>query len=145
MCTPNCYCPIYCTDWEPTYVSLDWLEAWLGAIELEEAVIVLQWWACMVVLFFKNVSPSLLSSSKTSPKHCWDSFPMQGPTCTTNCYCLNNCNHFAMSSLGIHLCSPWLTCSMSRSDGAKESCDCSLLMSLCGCILQQLFLMSLEL
>ena len=50
------------------------------------------------------------------------------------------CNPFAMSSLGVHLCSPSLACSMNKSDGAKESCDISLLMSLCGDVaLQQLF------
>ena len=53
---------------------------------------------------------------------------------------------FVMSWSGAHLCSPGLTCSMSKSDGAKESCDCSWLMSLCGCIvvLQQPFPVSLE-
>ena len=56
-----------------------------------------------------------------------------------------NCNPFVMSWSGAHLCIPRLTCRISRSDGAKESCDCSLWMSLCGCILQQLFPMSLEL
>ena len=47
-----------------------------------------------------------------------------------------------MSWSGAHL----VTCSMSKDDGAKTSCDCSLLMSLYGCIvvLQQLLLLSLE-
>ena len=38
-----------------------------------------------------------------------------------------------------------LSCSVSRSDGAKESCDCSLLMSLCDytVVPQQLLLVSL--
>ena len=56
-----------------------------------------------------------------------------GTTCKKNCYCLIYCNPFVMSCFRAHLCSPWLTCSMSRSDGAKESCDYSLLMSLCSC------------
>ena len=42
-------------------------------------------------------------------------------------------NPFALSWLGSHFCSLWLTCSI-RSGGAKESCDSSLLMSLCGCV-----------
>ena len=60
--------------------------------------------------------------------------------------CLIYCNPFAMYWLGAHLCSPWLTFSMNKSDVAKESCDCSLLMSLCGCIVvfQQLLHVSLE-
>ena len=50
------------------------------------------------------------------------------------------CNPCVMSWSGAHFCNPYLTCSM--SDGAKESCDCSLLMSLCGCVvvLQQLLM-----
>ena len=42
--------------------------------------------------------------------------------------------------------SPWLTCHMNKSDGARESCDCSLMMSLCGCIvvLQQLLPVALK-
>ena len=66
-----------------------------------------------------------------------------GPTCTTNCCCPIYCNSFAMSWSGAHLCIPWLTCTI-RSDGTKESCDCSLWMSLCGCTLQQLFPISPE-
>ena len=52
------------------------------------------------------------------------------PTCTANCYCLIYCNPFVMSWSGARLFIPWLTCSI-RSGGAKESCNCSLWMSLC--------------
>ena len=53
------------------------------------------------------------------------------PMCTENCYCPIYCNPFAMSWFGAHLCSPWLTCSMSKSNGAKESCD---VLCWCSCV-----------
>ena len=59
--------------------------------------------------------------------------------CTTNCYLLIYCNPFVMPWSEAHLCIPWLTYRMSKIDGAKESCGCSLLMSLFGmyhCFLQ---------
>ena len=57
-----------------------------------------------------------------------------GSTCIKSCYYPIYCNPFAMSGLGFLLRSPCLTCTMGRSDGRKERCDCSLLMSLCGCV-----------
>ena len=55
-----------------------------------------------------------------------------GLTCTT--HCLLYCEPCTISWLGAHFCSALLTYSMS-------SCDCFLLISLCGCVvvLQQLF------
>ena len=48
-----------------------------------------------------------------------------------------------MSWPGAHFCSPCMTCSMIRIDGAKGNCDCSLLTCLCGYIVVELFLVSL--
>ena len=70
----------------------------------------------------------------------------------TNCYCFIYWNPSVLSWLGAQLCSPQSTCSISGSSEAnkerrkKESCDCSLLISLCGCIvvLFQLLPVSLE-
>ena len=58
-----------------------------------------------------------------------------GPTRITNCYCPIYCNPFVMSWSGTHLCRHRWTCSKCMSDGAKESCACSLLMSLCVVVL----------
>ena len=49
-----------------------------------------------------------------------------------HCYSPNYCNSFLMFWLRSHLCGPWLICSRWRSGVAKDSCDCSLLMS-CSC------------
>ena len=67
-----------------------------------------------------------------------------GCTCIKSCYYPIYCNPFAMSGLGFLLRSPCLTCTMGRSDGRKERCDCSLLMRLYGWMVQQLLPVFLE-
>ena len=97
-------------------------------------------------LFVRKISSIGQSRIEKSPKcnktlqsweimafTCW-SWSMMEHTCRKNCYCMFYCNPIAMSWLRSHLCSAWLTCSMSRSDRAKASCDYSLFISLCGCL-----------
>ena len=44
-----------------------------------------------------------------------------GLTCKTNCFCPISCNPIAMSGSEAHLCSLWLTYSVSRSNRSKET------------------------
>ena len=60
--------PLQGPRWDPTCAVHDWLVAWAGVIGLKKFVIVLCLWDCVVVLFFNNFFPCLLSSSKNSPK-----------------------------------------------------------------------------
>ena len=69
-------CLIYCD------FQVSWMIAQLRGRQLhcsmrsdwaKEVVIVLCWWACVVVLLSNNFSPCLLSSRKRSPKYHWSS------------------------------------------------------------------------
>ena len=66
---------LQCLGWEPICVALDWLVAWVEVMGIKNVVIVLCWWACVVVfLSFNNFSLRLLSSREKSPRLHWFSY-----------------------------------------------------------------------
>ena len=62
--------------WLQSHLCSAWLTCCMcGMMGLKKAVIVLRWWARVVVLLsVNNFSWCLVSSSKKSPKYCWSSY-----------------------------------------------------------------------
>ena len=66
--------PLQCPCWDSICVALECLVAWVAVMGLKNAVILLCWWACVVVLLsINNFSLCMLSSCKKSPRCHWSS------------------------------------------------------------------------
>ena len=78
--------PLLCPGRETIYIAFDWLVAWISMMGLKNVVIVLCWWAYVVILLsFNNFSMCLLSSSKKCPKHRWSSYSITSYSWPKSC------------------------------------------------------------
>ena len=80
MCTRNCYCWFYCSAfqlfWSRPYLYNSWLTCSMRGDGTNETCDVSLLMSCHGCIAIQQLLSSFLSSSKSSPKHCWSSYPL---------------------------------------------------------------------